>query len=733
MSISRFYQTYSNWILLLVAVTAPYFYFLTQTVSSNNDIETWLPKDSQVKAVYDQFKADFGAEEFILVGLDEASEDPALLEAMADRIVRLETVRHCWSPGRLTKTMTELSVPEEEINLRLIGLVKAENSEFAGLLVIPSELGIKDRARFVDEIEAELEYCQIPADQYSLAGSPVLTAELDRLGGYESSEFFFRMTLMVCASLLYYYLRDIRLTLVLLGITVWGITVTNAAVQLTGNEMNFILGALSVMVMIFTLANCIHFLHYYTSLEGDDEQIGRALIRAAKPCSLATLTTTIGLISLSVSNILPVRQFGYFAAFGCVVAMYVGIFLTPAAIVLCPIQRLTDHSGSRFFAWVGRIIIHNNRPTIAVSAVLTLIAGFGLVWTHTHIEPTDFLSPRSKVISDLRKVEKELAGIDSIEAVVDFKDADIPFVEKLNRIRELEAVIREHKHVRLTVSQGTFFPTVLPDAPLELASLLKRAKEQKQTSDYMTSDERLWRISARIEIIPMEEQQAIITDLKEATAGQPIYFTGLAPLLKQAQNDIFNGFWESFALAFAIITGIMVFTLRSWKIALLAMIPNFTPIAIVFGILGWFSIPVDVGMMMTASIALGIAVDGTFHLVVHFEKCFDQHGNGKNAALEAFMQTGAPITKAAIISSIGMMALTMSSFEPTSRFGILMATLLLAALIGDLVMLPALLSLWRNRQPSQTSTGQETIGNVESDVELLESASQQTRVAAIRA
>ena len=61
-------------------------------------------------------------------------------------------------------------------------------------------------------------------------------------------------------------------------------------------------------------------------------------------------------------------------------------------------------------------------------------------------------------------------------------------------------------------------------------------------------------------------------------------------------------------------------------------------------------------MMMTASIALGIAVDGTFHLVVHFEKCFAEHGNGKESAYEAFLQTGAPITKAAIISSIGMMA-----------------------------------------------------------------------------
>ena len=192
----------------------------------------------------------------------------------------------------------------------------------------------------------------------------------------------------------------------LLGITVWGITVTNSAVQLTGNEMNFILGALSVMVMIFTLANCIHFLHYYISQEDNEDRVGRALMRAAKPCSLATLTTTIGLISLSVSNILPVKQFGYFAAFGCVVAMYVGMLLTPAALVLVSNFTnwpITNHS-SRFFEWAGRLIVENRgryRGFFIANYSCLLVSD--LIWTHTHIEPTDFISQSSKVIVDSQK------------------------------------------------------------------------------------------------------------------------------------------------------------------------------------------------------------------------------------------------------------------------------------------------------------------------------------------
>ena len=124
-------------------------------------------------------------------------------------------------------------------------------------------------------------------------GSPVIVAELDRLGNSKNNQKFFIITLLISLCLLYYTLRDWKLTGAILGITCWSINLTLTIVKLTGGEMNFILGALSVMVMVFTLAICVHILHYYQAAADEPKPITGALRRAWKPCCLATLTTTV--------------------------------------------------------------------------------------------------------------------------------------------------------------------------------------------------------------------------------------------------------------------------------------------------------------------------------------------------------------------------------------------------------------------------------------------------------
>jgi predicted RND superfamily exporter protein len=146
-----------------------------------------------------------------------------------------------------------------------------------------------------------------------------------------------------------------------------------------------------------------------------------------------------------------------------------------------------------------------------------------------------------------------------------------------------------------------------------------------------------------------------------------------------------------------IITVVMVVSLRSLGTGIVAMIPNLTPILLVFGVLGWAGWHVDIGMMMSGSIALGIAVDGTFHFLVRYH---DQRRDGASrheSSRDALKRTGPPILQAAIVAAAGMLALSLSPFLPTQRFGLLTAAMLVTALLGDLVLLPALLALGSRR------------------------------------
>jgi len=695
MMISSFYKKYSRHLIWGVFCSLPILTFLAELLPSNNDIETWLPKDSDVRIVYDRFKAEFGAEEVILVAVQEGLDQPSLIEATASRIETLPTVRQCWTPDRLKEILIEFQVEKEEVNRRLDGLLMNQDQNVAGILVLLSDEGIKNRAGTVTGIREKLEYSQLTGQEVKLAGAPVVIAELDRLGSQKSNKKFFIITLLISLCLLYHSFREWKKTLATLGLTIWAINLTTALIYLGGGEMNFILGALSVMVMVFTLAISIHVHHYVSSCIDEPDPLGAALKIAWKPCFLATLTTTIGLYSLTISEIGPVTQFGYAASLGTFVSLLTGLGLTPAVLTIWPIDPKRVHAGPsrwNFKKCANWLIDHSGRVSLATT-VLVMVTGVGLFSLTTKIDPLDFLPPKGRVIQDVRSVQENLTELDSIEAIVNFGDEEIPFITKIERIRELEAVIQKHPAVRHTMSLASFFPNKFPESPFETARLLSHAQSTHGDNDFVSDGERLWRISARISSDAELPQDRIYDQLSAMIDDPDVVLTGVAPLLRRAQNQIFTGFWESFSMAFLIITVVMIVSLRSIKAGLVAMVPNLTPICMVFGILGWYQIPIDIGIMMTASIALGIAVDGTFHFLVRYQEQYKLTRNSAQASRDSLLMTGEPIFTAAVITGAGMLALTLSNFVPTARFGYMMTSLLGAALVGDLILLPCLLAL----------------------------------------
>jgi predicted RND superfamily exporter protein len=555
-----------------------------------------------------------------------------------------------------------------------------------------SKHGIKSRAETVSEVRAELAYCQVGEDEILLSGAPVVIAELDRLGSIKANRVFFLSTFLVSAVLLFYVLRDWTLAGGIVAITLWSVVATNCIVQLLGGQMNFILSALPVMVLIFTLSVAVHFIHYYRSCLDDPHPIDAAVRRAFRPCFWATLTTVIGLLSLMVSDIGPVRQFGWAASVGAVVSMFSALVFTPALVVISKAKSVEQKETHPLLERLSGIIVRHPYRMAAVSLCLLAMAGVGLPRLQSHIDPVEFLPRNSQVVSDLIRVENELAPAESIEGIVDFGVTNLPFVEKLQRVRAIELQVAATDGVVQTISLATFFPEHMPADPLETMKILGKASSRQQESDFVSAGQRFWRVSARVSGTPSQKFE-IFQRLQRLDTSAPITFTGIAPLMVAAQRDIFDGFWESFATAFGIITLVMLVSLRSIKLALIAMIPNIAPIGIVFGLMGWFDIRVDIGMMMTASIALGIAVDGTFHLIMTYRAALKTANCPRTAARIALVRTGTPIFEAAIIASVGMLVLTLSQFTPTIRFGTLMSTLLATALLGDLLLLPCLLAL----------------------------------------
>jgi hypothetical protein len=121
------------------------------------------------------------------------------------------------------------------------------------------------------------------------------------------------------------------------------------------------------------------------------------------------------------------------------------------------------------------------------------------------------------------------------------------------------------------------------------------------------------------------------------------------------------------------------------------MIPNLAPILLALGLMGWAGIPLDTFTLMVGSIAIGLAVDDTIHYLVRYNKEFQKDLDDRRALRDTLMHVGRPIIFTTVTISLGFAVLIFSSFKPTAVFGIMMVITMLAALVGDLIVLPSLM------------------------------------------
>ena len=175
-------------------------------------------------------------------------------------------------------------------------------------------------------------------------------------------------------------------------------------------------------------------------------------------------------------------------------------------------------------------------------------------------------------------------------------------------------------------------------------------------------------------------------------AGLSMKYTGMVPLVYQTEHELISGLTSSLIMAFVLIMFVFMILLRSAPASLVAMIPNIFPVVVVFGFMSWIGVKVDVGTMMTASVALGVAVDDTMHYLTWFSDGISQGMTPKEAALNGYRRCAAAMTESTLIAGLGLFSFAFSTFVPTQRFGIMMLSILAAAEFGDLVFLPALLT-----------------------------------------
>ena len=167
--------------------------------------------------------------------------------------------------------------------------------------------------------------------------------------------------------------------------------------------------------------------------------------------------------------------------------------------------------------------------------------------------------------------------------------------------------------------------------------------------------------------------------------------TGFGVVISASSHLLTQGQVKSLSLTLVVVFGIMFLLFLSSKVGLIAIVPNLFPIVINFGLMGWLGIELSTVTSLIASIAIGLAVDDTIHYLVRYNQEFRVDLDEERAMAETLRHVGKPILSTTLTISVGFSILALSSFTPTAVFGLMMVVTMLAALVGDMILLPSLM------------------------------------------
>ncbi len=556
---------------------------------------------------------------------------------------------------------------------------------------------------------------------------------------------------LIGIALAFLMLRSVRLACLVLLVSYYTTFVAVSIIPMTGGTMNMVLVVMPTLLTVLTLSGSIHVANYWKHAAHVDMKtaVVKAVEMARAPCVMASLTTAIGLASLLTSPLSPVRDFGFYASIGCVVSLLMVLYGLPSLLQLWPAKPPKESDvDTRHWQAFGRVLSRHQWLVSLSCLAIFATACYGFKWFRTETKVIRYFPDSSRVIKDYLFLEENLSGITPVDTVICFDEKaqdKLNFEERVELVRKIEHKIAEHPEISGTISLADFRPVAEPlpkdastfqklryakrvnETERRVRESLKKEKDnpgdlegdsvksflniadktvdlEQETAngermvDIQKGDE-LWRITAQVAIMTDLNYGDLTSELNHVTqsvlrdhAGTTHLVTGTIPLFLRTQQAVLESLIRSFGLAFAVIAIVMMVLLRSPIAGLITMLPNLMPIGVIFGLLSWMNVAVDIGTMITASVALGIAVDGTLHLLTWF-KIGIREGKTKSEAVAAALgHCGPAMWQTSAVVAISLAMLYPAELLLVSRFGILMCALITAALLADIIFLPALLA-----------------------------------------
>lgn len=716
--------------LLVAAILLPFVVTAALTVvkTNENDIKQWLPKGFKEAENHDWFTEHFGVDEMIVASWPGCTINDPRLHTFAEKLRGQKMsdgsliYDRILTGQEMLDQLNELGVTQPNAIQRMSGLFIGPDEVQTCLLAFPSQQCAKDRSSVVENFYRSAEDAiSIAPTDLKLGGPTVDGAAIDT-ESKKSLRQFIGLTVLTIFVLCWVRMRNLRLSLVVLGFSGYSAFLALAILYWTGGKMNLTMIMLPTLIFILTVSACVHLANYFNDA-AQRGSIKTAAIEAIRgggyPVALSAITTAVGMVSLASSKIWPIKLFGIYSAAGLVASLPIVLVVLPATLhYLGPKLGLASRSKkklgnskqepSSLIGWICR-----SHWFITIPCGIGLIAlAIGANRLQASVKIQDRFATKTKIIQDYIWLESNLGPLVPMEVIVRFDETNkFTTKQRLELVRHIERGLTEHETINAAMSASLFRPVYMKNKGLQARvhndtvervwqSKFSKLEDAKLIAN--ANGEQLWRISIRMaamnnldygDFVSIVNQKVAerIADLKDQQ-GVSALLTGSIPMMYKAQHQVLRDLMQSFLTAFILISLVLIFVLRSVPAGLVAMLPNVFPPIVVFGAMGWLGWSIEIGSVMTASVALGIAVDDTIHFLTWHRRGV-VNGLGRRESIRfAFDHCAKAMIDTTLICGLGVACFMFSVFMPTVRFSRLLLVLLSVALIGDLLLLPAILA-----------------------------------------
>lgn len=565
------------------------------------------------------------------------------------------------------------------------------------------------------------------ADDFHIydAGSPIVTKNLQTTLKKDMSKFILYVIITI-ATLLFLTFRRVSGVVIPLLVVILTLIATIGSTAMLGYPITAMTQILPSLLLAVAIGDSIHilsiFFHKYDETDDKNYSIAYAIGHSGLAVFMTSVTTAASLAAFSISDIAPVASLGIFSAIGVTLALILTLVFIPILLSLIPMKART-HQKENYLDSIMSDIANfsiNYYKNIITSALAIIIISFilGSQMQFSH-NPLHWFKKDNSVRINTETIDKELRGSISIEVVLDTGvENGVYNPEFLNSIEKVTKEIYTYKGENYFIGKVVSIVDVLKEIHMALNENQKNHYTIPQNRDLIAQEFLLFENSGSndleeivdsqfsktrfsikapwvdaTEYVEMIDELHLLLDAEFKNMAK-VSVTGTLPILATTITKSILSSIESYIIAFAVIAILMILLIGNFKLGLLSMIPNLTPIMFAVAFMVIFNLPLDMFTILIGAIAIGMVVDDTIHYMHNFKRYYIIHNDVDEAIRKTLHTSGRAILVTSVVLSSGFIVFMFASMNNLFNFGLITGVTVIVAMVMNLTLTGALMKLF---------------------------------------